>query len=211
MIHEPIEIQREEVIRRCSNMPSHIRDVLVNQTLNGLDCDQLPLGRGKFGSMDNPIPVNGPIGEIKYLIKLKGTNGLATMFHRIGSCRSEVALHPLDLFEVVCIDGSQWAHLYFDSYHPRRSNLCPDGFYLEPLNKLRGIDSNSGLGTTYFVENFPHLLPEAILHQYGTQQGRLPAEIVSTFIKANTFNRPPELEGTTHLLSRQTINRETVL
>ena len=47
-------------------------DAARQSLLDSLDCDQVPNGKGAFGSLENPIPVNSAIGELKYLVKLRG-------------------------------------------------------------------------------------------------------------------------------------------
>jgi len=62
-IHEPIEIQREDVMK--------FEEPIRSEILNGEDCDKIEEAYGEFGSITNPIPVNEVIGEIKYLGKLR--------------------------------------------------------------------------------------------------------------------------------------------
>lgn len=111
VVHEPVETQRKEAV---SSVAVPFREILGAKYLNGLDCDRLPNGKGVFGSLENPIPVNGLIGEIKYLVKLRGRTGEPLMFHRVGSMGSPVVDDPVDCYEVVCMDATQWNHLYFD-------------------------------------------------------------------------------------------------
>src|SRR6476469_7244258 len=70
-------------------------------------CDQIPASFGKFGrALTNPIPVNGPIGEVLYLSRLQTENGNAIAFHRLG------AIETVDVFEILSEDGSYWDILY---------------------------------------------------------------------------------------------------
>lgn len=186
-VHEPIEKQLEEAL---SSIAEPFRAVLGEKFTDGLDCDQLPNGKGVFGSLDNPIPVNGSIGEIKYLVKLRGKTGEALMFHRIGSMGSSVVEDPVDCYEVVCMDGTQWNRLYFDCYHPRRSNTCPSGYTLVPFNKSLGMDIPYGFGSNGLVTNFPHGLPEAIISLYGESPGGAFARRVEERLRKYSFNRP---------------------
>jgi hypothetical protein len=67
----------------------------------GLDCDEISGANGEFGrSFQNPIPVNGPIGEILYLSSLRTNDRTPIMFHRIGS------KNGVDVFETVSLDGT---------------------------------------------------------------------------------------------------------
>ena len=53
---------------------------------SGADWDRNPSGVGPFGfSEQNPIPVNGPVGELAYLSRLETFSGQKLLFHRLGS------------------------------------------------------------------------------------------------------------------------------
>ena len=39
----------------------------------------------------------------------------------------DVSEDPVDCYEIVCMDGTQWDRIFLDCYHPRRSNLVPEG------------------------------------------------------------------------------------
>ena len=51
----------------------------------GEDCDVLSQGSGRFGhDMGNPIPVNGPFGEMTYLSRLRlRSTGSMVFFHKV--------------------------------------------------------------------------------------------------------------------------------
>ena len=157
-VHEPIERQIEDVKK--------FYPMLADQILNGLNCDSIPGAKGAFGSINNPIPVNSAIGQIKYLGKLRGKTGQAVFFHRLHSCKSDVTENFVDMYELVCLDGTQWSILYFDLYHPRRSNLSPPGFTLMPYNEKIKMDIPFAFGVDYFVDNFPYGLPKE-LQKFG--------------------------------------------
>jgi hypothetical protein len=162
-IHEPIEKQIADV----KNYNSQI----ANEILAGLDCDALPNSNGNFGSITNPIPVNGLMGEIKYLGKLRGKTGYPIFFHRIGSTNSPVTKNTIDIFELVCHDSTQWNKLYLDPYHPRRSNLAPDGYVLIPYDKSTKMDIPFAYGVNSLLVNFPYDLPQALDTFYGSTSG----------------------------------------
>src|SRR3546814_10801196 len=62
----------------------------------------LPNGSGPFGFTEtNPIPVNGPIGQLAYLSRLETQSGQRILFHRLG------AIDKVDVFEAVTFDGSR--------------------------------------------------------------------------------------------------------
>lgn len=158
-MHESLEMQMAD----NENLHPHI----ANLVSNGLSCDKLPNATGEFGSITNPIPVNGPLGEIKYLGKLRGKTGQSVFFHRIGGTPSSVTNNSVDIFEVVCLDGTQWNKLHFDFYHPRRSNLAPEGYTLIPYKNKFKKDSPFGFGVTSLVSDFPNSLPKVIDDFYG--------------------------------------------
>ncbi|MFH1966014.1 MAG: hypothetical protein ABIJ42_10810 [Acidobacteriota bacterium] len=187
-IHEPIGTQRAEAVSFLAEGP--FKSILAEKYLNGLDCDQLPGGKGPFGTLDNPIPVNGSMGEIKYLAKLRGNTGKAIMFHRIGSMSSSVTEDPVDCYEVVCMDGTQWTRLYFDCYHPRRSNLAPPGYRLTPFDKRKGFDSFFGFGCSGRVADFPHGLPNAIIAEEGERCGLILVKPIKKSLQKYRFRRP---------------------
>jgi hypothetical protein len=159
-IHEAVDLQRQDVLKCCPES----RATLI---LNGEDCDQITGGYGPFGGLTNPIPVNGPIGEIKYLGKLRGKAGAALFFHRIFSCASPASKNPIDEYEVVCLDGTQWNSLHFEMHHPRHSKLAPPGYTLMPCDKVLKEDIPFAFSINGRLENFPFGLPNAIDKFYG--------------------------------------------
>jgi hypothetical protein len=93
----------------------------------GADCDVIPGSTGSFGHVaTNPIPVNGPFGELTYLSRLRvRATGSMVFFHKVRS------IGAVDEFEVVNVSGRFADRLYFDMYHPRLSRMYPDRFTLE--------------------------------------------------------------------------------
>ncbi len=108
--------------------------------------DELPGASGEFGrDANNPIPCNGPIGELTYLsrLRLSGT-GETVFFHRAGSIESAVSENPLDIFEVISLSGRFYDVLYMDMYHPGKSGKQPTGYTAESsVEKLRGVTNAS--------------------------------------------------------------------
>jgi hypothetical protein len=113
-----------EAILRIIDDEQFQNELLPNPLMMaGAAVDRLPNGRGAFGfEAGNPIPVNGPIGELAYLSRLETVQGERLLFHRIG------AVGTTDVFEAVTFSGSGWYVFFVDMYHPRRSRLAPDGF-----------------------------------------------------------------------------------
>jgi hypothetical protein len=84
---------------------------------SGVACDEVEGAIGDFGrAVRNPIPVNGPLGELIYLSNLRTMKSQKIMFHRLGS------LGGIDAYEVVSLDGEVWDILFLDLYHPRKSH-----------------------------------------------------------------------------------------
>lgn len=185
--HEPIEKQLADV---TSTMTDEISTLGGKKTLDGLDCDALPSGTGPFGSLNNPIPVNGGIGEIKYLSKLRSPTGHPLFFHRVCSKRSDATPDPVDCFEVISRDGTWLDILHFDRYHPRRSNLMPVGYTLMPYRESLGKDPLGGFGCTHHVADFPKGLPAAVANFYGESMGAPLAEMIETSLQQFDFSRP---------------------
>jgi hypothetical protein len=89
---------------------------------HGLACDKIPGGHGEFGSFTDPVPVNGPFGELAYLSRLRDSKGQRLFFQRTGSSEG------LDHFKLIASDMSATHELWLDMYHPRRSRVAPPGF-----------------------------------------------------------------------------------
>ncbi len=109
---------------------------LQNQTLPaalkekieaGEDCDIVSSASGRFGhDITNPIPVNGPFGELTYLSRLRlRSTGSMVFFHKIQT------IGLIDTFELVNVSGKFVDYLYVDMYHPRATRRYPDGYTLE--------------------------------------------------------------------------------
>lgn len=158
-------------------------------TARGIESGISKSVKGFFGSIGNPIPVNGPIGERKYLAKLRGQTGHPLMFHRKGSNFSSAVSTPVDTFEVVCLDGTQWTQLTLWPYHQSQSSDTPEGFSFtsqDPNTECGGI---GGLGTTCFLPNFPHSLPETIRLEIPSDYGEQLASVVENALSRYSFER----------------------
>lgn len=142
--------------------------------------DRDPDGTGPFGfSETNPIPVNGPIGQLAYLSKLETVRGERILFHRIG------AVNTIDVFEAVTFSGSEWFILFVDLYHPRRSRLTPDGFrFTQEVGQFSGFHK--------FCKDFPYDFVE--MKQSERESGLSMAYIaiskVAELIQNRAYQRP---------------------
>jgi hypothetical protein len=129
VIDETIEEQKQDL------MPFSEED--RKEFLDGENCDVVTCAVGEFGrSATNPIPVNGPAGEIKYLNRMKIEDGPSIIYHRIGSVTPSNLNRPVDVFEVVSVGGKHWDILYLDMYHPRRSVKAPKGYVFSKFHKI---------------------------------------------------------------------------
>ena len=186
---ETLEEQREDIERLA---PKGVEEFLM-----GLSCDELTDATGAFGrSVTNPIPVNGPIGEIKYLNRLKNRYGVGFLFHRLGPIESTVTEKLLDAFEVVSIDGGVWDILYFDMYHPRRTTKTPLGYHLSEYDpSLHRLPA--GFGTLHRDPRFPFGISKFIERDYdifgtGIFNKRLALKCDEFLENKNKFVRPTE-------------------
>lgn len=86
-----------------------INPVIKEMILSAPAYDKDPNGTGLFGFTEtNPIPVNGPIGQLAYLSKLETQVGQRILFHRLG------AMGTVDVFEAVSFNGGEWFILFVD-------------------------------------------------------------------------------------------------
>jgi hypothetical protein len=148
----------------------------------GPNCDAVAGAVGEFGRhYRNPIPVNGPIGEILYLSNLIVNKGTPIMFHRIGS------KDGVDAFEVVSFDGSVWDILFLHLYHPRKSRKAPIGYMI-----AQGQDRQDLFrGTNEFVDGFPHHIQDAVREVFQQWVGiPMPNPELRRVLETTSFNRP---------------------
>jgi hypothetical protein len=135
---------------------------LKESILSGSSIDAL-VDDDTFGfTPENPIPVNGPLGQQTYLSKLRTGSGVGFFFHRLGS------LGRIDIYKAVSFDGLVELELYLDMYHPRRSRKAVSGYYLD-------LEQSAFTGFTLTMPNFPqgyeailNGLPESIRPAYAT-------------------------------------------
>lgn len=156
--HDAVYIQRKTVLETENQE-------LANLALAGLDCDWIPNARGSFGRFfRNPIVTNGINGTLAYLGKLvveKYKTGL--IFHKIGSIpNSLTGVGKIDIYEVMDESANHWDILFVDMYHPRRSNLAPEGYYLKEYNRETG-DTNQSLGTVEVCSSFPNRIASSLM------------------------------------------------
>lgn len=114
----------------------------------------------RFGSITAPIPVNGVYGELSYLSLLRTRSGAPFAFHRIGSSRTPLGL-VADIYELLALDLSFRARLYFDIYNRNRSKQCPKGMMIA----REFYSKNPIFGTSHNVASFPLGISEVVREQ----------------------------------------------
>ena len=127
-----------------------------------------------FGrSIDDPIPVNSPLGQVAYLSRLLTETGEKVFFHRFGS------INTVDVYELVSESGALWDVLYLDMYHKKQSNRAPYGYILQPsVGYIRGDHM--------YIEDFP-----ASLYDVLRKSGGFPGHPVDPdCMKITGFKRP---------------------
>jgi len=156
----------------------------------GVDCDVLPGALGAFGLLpSNPIPTNGPIGQVLYLSRLRTQAGNPIMFHRVRS--EEGRLGVVDVYEVLSTDGTVRQTLFLSMYHPRKCKLTPRGYtYAAEFDS-----SNFTYGVNHIVPSFLEKLDAYIRRWQMEALGiPLPVEIVREAISGSRFH-PSVLNG----------------
>ncbi len=163
---------------------AHLPEPMRSQILGGAACDKIPGAKGEFGrDLDNPIPVNGPLGELIYLSNLLNeTSRQPILFHRLGSAGR------IDIFETVTTDGERWDILFFDLYHPTKSRLTPSGY----LSANSDPNIRLPCGTNEYLPRFPSELPSSVANACERFIGlRLCPPEVRRAIESVSFSRPP--------------------
>jgi len=158
----------------------HLNPIMKEMIESAPAYDKDPNGTGPFGFIEtNPIPVNGPIGQIAYLSKLETQSGQRILFHRLG------AMDTVDVFEAVSFNGREWFILFTDFYHPRRSCLTPDGFHF-----TKEVGQFSGFSN--FCEDFPYdfIEKKGSMCDSGLSMAYIAISKVSDQIHDRVFTRP---------------------
>jgi hypothetical protein len=157
-----------------------LNPVMMETILKAPAYDRDPKGPGPFGmSENNPIPVNGPLGELAYLSRIETAQGERLLFHRIG------AVNTIDVFEAVTYSGKEWFIFFLDFYHPRRSRALPDGFHFTK-------DVPQFCGFHKFCSNFPYDFAEMKQSEQGSglSMGYIALSKVTEQIRNQAYQRP---------------------
>jgi hypothetical protein len=155
-----------------------------SEVRRGADCDEIAGAVGEFGrDPRNPIPVNGPLGELIYLSNMRTPDSQQIMFHRLGS------ISNVDIYETVSFDGAIWDILFLHQYHPRKSRRAPSGYQSVFSTERDGFL----LGTNDFVNDFPHRLPDSIANTSERAFGfRMRPSRVREALARAIFERPAD-------------------
>ena len=123
-------------------LPDELRKVIEA----GPAVDELPGAKGDFGRcVTNPVPVNGPVGELAYLSRLVTPSGAGFFGHRLGH------IGRVDVYEIVSIDGRIWDVNFLNFYHPRKSCKAPSGYRLSNVGERPTFITC----TNFRVDGFP--------------------------------------------------------
>ena len=134
-------------------------------------------------SPDDPIRVNGPIGEQLYIAMLRGLEGQAVIGHRLGS------IERLDIYEVATSDFSQWAVLFFDMYYLNKDIVAPEDFVLD------GSGERTLTAVNRFMVNFPSNFYGELIETVSDQVGFPLVNVSLRDIQAEGIKRPVEHAG----------------
>jgi hypothetical protein len=188
---ESLEEQRAYLLESSSEISRYI--------LEGDSCDEIKGAFGEFGKeATNPIPVNGPRGEIKYLNRLHVKNGPGLIYHRTGSINASNNVNNIDVFEIVSLSGDVWDILYFDMYHPRRSTKKPKGYEFDEFHEVFSR-MPIGFGTTQRDNVFPFGVPQIIESKQDIFKGIISCKGLARNLReiigdGQKFKRPKEQE-----------------
>jgi hypothetical protein len=177
-------------------------DLVKDLVMKGQSYDKDPTGTGPFAITEtNPVPVNGPIGELAYLSRLETLSGHRIMFHRLGSMNVNNRLgqaKTIDVYEAVTFDGKEWFIFYLDFYHPKRSKAYPEGFReTSKVPQFTGFNKSS--------KNFPYEFSEMKSSEQSTglSFAYIPLSAVMPQINAKIFSRPDS-----HLLKLSEVRKK---
>ena len=177
-------------------------DLVKDLVMKGQSYDKDPTGTGPFAITEtNPVPVNGPIGELAYLSRLETLSGHRIMFHRLGSMNVNNRLgqaKTIHVYEAVTFDGKEWFIFYLDFYHPKRSKAYPEGFReTSKVPQFTGFNKSS--------KNFPYEFSEMKSSEQSTglSFAYIPLSAVMPQINAKIFSRPDS-----HLLKLSEVRKK---
>ena len=132
------EIQNE-------NLPPMFKSFLKENTL------ERSISR-YFGMTPNePIRVNGSLGEVIYISMLRTPENVPFIGHRLGS------INQLDVYEICSEDFKDWRILFFDLYWLQKDKYAPSGLTLS-LNDCPLISAINKFSSTFPNEFWPSVM-----------------------------------------------------
>lgn len=170
----------DNFLRSDAAQNEFVPEQLHSSVIGGINCDEIPGAHGDFGKVPtNPIPVNGPVGEIVYLSRLRTLREKKPiLFHRVGSTQTEIG--PVDMYEVLSTATGFREYLYLSLYHPRKTVRAPSGYILQikydPLNPISGVN--------FMIPDFPKAL-DVQIRQLPEPLGMLPLNEVRMYLYGN--------------------------
>lgn len=188
---EPAFARIDRVLTNEAEQNRLMPDAIRQKLERGESCDTVKGAEGEFGrSHKNPIPVNGPIGEVLYLSSLETKDGCFLFAHRLG------AIEGIDVFETVTSDGSLWDILFFDLYHPRKSKLAPNGYFFRSHGAGPIISA-----TNQTVAEFPGEMRGAISEWSKSTLGMpIASKEIRLALERVSFARPDEFKSLVDIL-----------
>jgi hypothetical protein len=185
--HDHVKIQRKSVLEIETKE-------LAELALAGLECDQLPNSRGDFGHFfRNPIITNGTYGTLIYLGKLVVEQyQTALIFHKLGSIKNSLTnIGTIDIYEVMDESAKHWDILFIDMFHPRRSNITPNGYYFREYDKDMG-DMNNAFGVVNTCDKFPNKIITSLIASGNSRYAMVEQTLKDLEDKGISINPPEE-------------------
>ncbi len=186
IIHDNLEKQRQELM----NLEN---EEVCELAISNANADRLENSRGDFGHFyKNPILTNGNYGTLIYLGKILNDKTKSfILFHKIGSIENTLSnVGFIDIYEILDETGTCWDILFIDMYHPRRSNLIPNGYVFLEYDKEIG-DINRAMGTTRKCKNFPFDLTTHLISDFNKKNKEV-TEIFNKWQKEGVKIERPE-------------------
>jgi len=187
----------ESPAEQLNDIPDEMRAIV----LAGGAVERLAGATGEYGlQWCNPIPVNGPIGELKYINRLICECGKLQIAHRLGTVDAPGVRGKVDVYEVVGAELVHWRLLFFHCYHPRRSRAVPTGYTLGAFHP-QFSRTTIGLATNETCDTFPVGLLAIARGSFGDTLGRAVASKVGYKLISRELSDPKVARPPWHLQS----------
>jgi len=132
------EIQNEK-------LPPMFKSLLKENTL------ERSISRLYGMSPNDPIRVNGSLGEVIYISMLRTPENVPFIGHRLGS------VNQLDVYEICSEDFKDWRILFFDLYWLQKDKYAPSGLTLS-LSDCPYISAINKFSSTFPNEFWPSVM-----------------------------------------------------